>query len=387
MFKVKVLNSISKEGLNRFTDKYEIIEEDNIDAVLLRSYKMHDMDLPDTLKIVGRAGAGVNNIPIDKCSNSGIVVCNTPGANANAVKELVIAGLLLASRGVLNGISWANTIKDNENVTKLVEKEKSQFTGPELYGKKLGVIGLGAIGAMVANVAVSLGMEVWGYDPFISVEGAWGLSRKVKRAINLEQLVADSDYISVHVPVNEKTRNLLNKEIFEKAKQGIRVLNFARGELINDDDIIEAIDKGIVACYVTDFPNNKLVRQKNVICIPHLGASTPESQENCARMAVNQIKEYLENGNIINSVNYPNCNNGKCGTIARITINHKNIPNMVGQISMVLAEQQINISDMLNKSKGELAYTIMDVDSDVNANIIKSLKAIEGVLKVRVITI
>lgn len=386
MYKIRTLNNISEDGLKLLNSQYSFTETDSeADGILLRSYKMHDMELSPSVKIVARAGAGVNNIPIDKYAEKGIVVVNTPGANANAVKELVVLGLLLTSRKVVEGIKWVRTVKDDKDVSKLVEKEKSKFAGQELTGKKLGVIGLGAIGVMVSNIAVSLGMEVYGYDPFISIESAWGLSCDVKRILNLDEIMTECDYITLHVPLIEQTKHMMNKEKFALSKNGIRLLNFARGGLVHHDDLKEAIESGQVHSYVTDFPDNDLLNMDNVISIPHLGASTYESEENCAKMAVSQTREYLENGNIINSVNYPDCYMGMCQSNARIAIAHKNVPNMLGQISSLLAKQNINISDMINKSKGEYAYTMIDVDSDVNGNISEPIKAIEGVLRVRVI--
>ncbi|MPW27109.1 3-phosphoglycerate dehydrogenase [Alkalibaculum sp. M08DMB] len=386
MYKIRTLDNISQDGLKLLNSNYNITESDNdADGILLRSFKMHDMDLSPSVKIIARAGAGVNNIPIERYSEEGVVVCNTPGANANAVKELVVLGLLLSSRRVVEGIKWVRTVKDDKDVSKLVEKEKSKFAGQELTGKKLGVIGLGAIGVMVSNIAISLGMEVYGYDPFISIESAWGLSCDVQRVLNLDQIMTECDYITLHVPLIEQTKNLMNKEKFALSKNGIRLLNFARGGLVNHNDLKEAIQNGQVHSYVTDFPDCDLLNMDNVINIPHLGASTYESEENCAKMAVSQTRDYLENGNIINSVNYPDCFMGMSQSKGRIAINHKNIPNMLGQISSILANQNINIADMLNKSKGDYAYTLIDVDSDINGNVTEPIKAIEGVLRVRVI--
>lgn len=386
MYKIKTLNNISEEGLALFNNKYLVTEEEDVDAILLRSYKMHDMELSDSVKIISRAGAGVNNIPVETFAEQGIVVSNTPGANANAVKELVILGLLLSSRKVVEGINWAQSIKNEKDVAKLVEKEKSKFAGQELSGKKIGVIGLGAIGVMVSNIAVSLGMEAWGYDPFITVESAWGLSYEVKRALSLDQIMSECDYITLHVPLIEQTKNMMNMEKFSQAKNGVILLNFARGGLVNNKDLEEAISKGNVKCYVTDFPDDDLLNMDNVISIPHLGASTCESEDNCAKMAVNQIKEYLENGNIVNSVNFPDCYMGISQSYTRIAINHKNVPNMVGQITSVLANQNINIADMLNKSRGNFAYTLIDVDSIIDESVEKIIEDINGVLKVRIIS-
>lgn len=386
MYKIRTLNNISQDGLNLLTNQYSLTEVDaEADGIILRSFNMHDMEFPSSVNIVARAGAGVNNIPVERYTEKGVVVVNTPGANANAVKELVVLGLLLTSRKVVEGINWVNSVQDDKDVCQLVEKEKSKFGGQELTGKRLGVIGLGAIGVMVSNIAISLGMEVYGYDPFISIDSAWGLSRKVKRISNIDQIMIECDYITLHVPLLEKTKNLMNKEKFALSKNGIRLLNFARSGLVNHADLKEAIENGQVHSYVTDFPECDLITMDNVITIPHLGASTYESEENCAKMAVSQTRDYLENGNIINSVNYPDCYMGTCVSNARVAINHKNVPNMVGQISNILAKQDINISDMINKSKGEYAYTLIDVDSNVNGNILAPIQAIEGVLRVRIV--
>jgi len=387
MFKIQKLNKISPQGLQRFpSDLYEHATEIvNPDAILVRSADMHSLELPQSLLAIARAGAGVNNIPIDKCSQRGIAVFNTPGANANAVKELVILGMLLASCKVYQGITWAKGLAGKrDEVPQLIEKGKSDFTGPEIKGKKLGVIGLGAIGVMVANDALALGMEVSGYDPFISVEAAWGLSRSVKRSISLDYLIADSDYITLHAPLNDKTKGLLNKDKFALMKKGVRILNFARGGLVNNADLKEAIKNGIVSFYVTDFPDDDLIQMENIIPIPHLGASTPESEENCADMAVDQLREYLEKGNIVNSVNFPDCALIPSGT-KRIIIANKNIPAIIGQITQILAEHKINIADMLNKSKGEYAYNIIDIDGEIDGKVVDQLKKIKDIVMVRVI--
>lgn len=387
MYSIKTLNKISPLGLKLFEeDKYSVSDsEENPDGIVLRSFVMHDMELPKSLKAVARAGAGVNNIPIEKCSEKGMVVFNTPGANANAVKELVVAGLLLSSRKIIEGIQWAKTlIGQGEDVPKLVEKGKSAFAGPEIRGKKLGVIGLGAIGVMVANAARALGMEVQGFDPYISVDSAWGLSRSVKKAADFKSLLENCDYITLHVPLTPETKDMINAEKFELMKKGIRLLNFSRGGLVNTEDLKKAIEDGIIDTYVTDFPDEELLQLDNVIAIPHLGASTPESEENCAVMAVTQLKDFLENGNIFNSVNFPDCRMVRSSNY-RLTIAHKNIPNMVGQISTILAKEHINILNMINKSKGNLAYTIIDAEKEINKDIISSLTNIEGILRVRVI--
>lgn len=387
MFKIQTLDKISQKGLDLLPhENFEYASEiNNPDGIVLRSFKMHDMALPESLKAVARAGAGVNNIPIDKCSEKGIVVFNTPGANANGVKELVLLGLLISSRKVFRGIKWAKSLAQGcDDVTKAIEKGKSDFSGQEIMGKKLGIIGLGAIGVMVANDAEALGMEVTGYDPFMSVDAAWGLSRTVKKAISLDSIIADSDYISIHVPLNDKTRGMFNMEKFSLMKPGVRILNFARGELVNNTDLKQAIAQGIIEMYVTDFPNEELLDNDSIIPIPHLGASTPESEENCAVMAANQIRDYLQNGNIINSVNFPECVLPQSGS-RRILIANKNVPNIIGQFTSILARENINIADMLNKSKGDYAYNIIDIDGDANENIIDHLKNVEGVIMVRVI--
>ncbi len=386
MFKIQTLNKISTIGIDLFPrDYYEIASEIlNPDAILVRSANMLDMSLPKTVKAVARAGAGVNNIAVDKCSEQGIIVFNTPGANANGVKELVLTGMLLSSRKVIPGINWAKgLVGKGDEVPKLIEKGKSDFAGPEIKGKKLGVIGLGAIGVMVANDAMELGMQVTGYDPFISVEAAWGLSRNVKRARVLESLIAESDYITLHTPLNDKTKSMMNRERFAIMKKGARLLNFARGGLVNNDDLKEALKEGIVSYYVTDFPDEDLLKMDNVISFPHLGASTPEAEDNCAIMAVNQIKAYLEHGNIKNSVNFPDCELDSFGKKKRIVIANKNVPNMVGQISTILANEKINIADMINRHKGDFAYNIIDIDGEIPSGIIEKLKTIDGIIMVR----
>ncbi len=387
MYKIKTLNKISTVGLNLFPrDSYRVASEiPNPDAIIVRSYNMHEMEFPENLLAIARAGAGVNNIPIDKCSQLGIAVFNTPGANANSVKELVIAGLLLSSRKIVQGINWAKTlIGKGDEVPKLIEKGKSQFAGPEIKGKHLGVIGLGAIGVMVANDARALGMKVTGYDPFISVESAWHLSSDIARAKGPEEIFSNSDYITLHVPLADSTRNMINREAFKKMKKGTRLLNFARGGLVNEEDLEQAINDETIACYVTDFVTERLLKMENVIAIPHLGASTPEAEDNCAVMAVNQIKDYLEKGIIRNSVNFPTCEmdfNGK----KRLLIINRNVPAMVGQITSVLADAGVNISDMINKSRGDLAYNIIDIDNDIDEKDIDKIRSIDGIIRVRVI--
>ena len=386
MYKIQTLNKISTVGLDIFPrDKYEMASEIlNPDGILLRSFKMHDMEIPETVKAIARAGAGVNNIPIDKCSEKGIVVFNTPGANANGVKELVLTSLLISSRDIIGGTTWAKgLIGKGDEVPKLVEKGKSQFAGPEIMGKKLGVIGLGAIGVMVANDAAALGMKVVGFDPFISVEAAWGLSRAVKRAASIDALIADCDYITIHVPLNENTKSLLNAEKFSAMKKGVRILNFARGGLVNNRDLLKAIDEGIVSKYVTDFPDEELLKSEGVISLPHLGASTPEAEDNCAIMAVEQIADFLENGNIKNSVNFPACSLGQITDSKRLIIANNNVPNMVGQITALLAEEEINIAEMINKNRGDLAYNIIDTDSELTDDLLTKIKKIDGVIMAR----
>lgn len=386
MFKVQTLNKIAKIGTDKLGEGYEIADTvENPDAIILRSFNMHEMDIPTSVKGIARAGAGVNNIPIDKCSEKGIVVFNTPGANANAVKELAVAGLLLASRKVTEAIDWAKTLKgEGDAVGKLVEKGKSNFAGPEVYGKTVGVIGLGAIGVMVANAAYRLGMDVMGYDPYISVEAAWGISRHVEKANDLGDMISKCDYISLHLPLNDSTRGMINKDLLAKAKDGLRVLNFARGELVNSDDIIAALESGKVASYVTDFPDDKVLCVPGVVAIPHLGASTPESEDNCAVMAAKQLKDFLENGNVKNSVNFPTCVEPRA-TKHRIFVAHKNVPNMIATLSGVLADRKMNIEHLTNKSKKELAITLIDTDDNVTEDIIKEIESMGDVLSVRLI--
>ncbi|MCK4830418.1 phosphoglycerate dehydrogenase [bacterium] len=385
MYKVMKLDKISAEGLALFPlEQYEIgTEISHPDAIIVRSFDMQNMDLSESLLVVGRAGAGINNIPVRRCSQKGIVVLNTPGANANAVKELAIAGLFLASRDITQGVAFAETLKGKEaEVSGLVEKNKKKFAGTEIMGKTLAVIGLGKIGVMVANSAIDLGMRVIGYDPFISVESAWGLSREVQRAVGLEMLIANADYISLHTPLTDATRGLINAEKFSRMKKGVRILNFSRGGIVNNDDLGLAIKTGTVKRYVTDFPDDELLNMENVIAIPHLGASTQEAESNCAVMVVNQIRDFIENGNIKNSVNYPDCRLEQNSRF-RLAVINKNIPNMVGQISTILAEADINIVEMLNKSKGDYAYNIIDLSDQLTAKIIEAIYGIEGVIKVR----
>ena len=382
-YTIKTLNKIAKVGLSKFGEGYTIDDtSENPDAILLRSASMHDMELPSSLLSIARAGAGVNNIPTDKCAENGIVVFNTPGANANAVKELAITSMLISSRKIVEGINWANSLTGE--VVKDVEKGKSQFVGPEIEGKTLGVIGLGAIGVLISNAAINLGMEVLGYDPYISVDAAWGLSRAVKKANDLKTIFENADYITLHMPYNEQTKGTLNADVFAQMKKGVRIINLSRGELVNDDDILAAIESGIVSCYVTDFPNPKMINKPGVITVPHLGASTPESEDNCAQMAAKQTKIYLETGNIKNAVNFPNCDLPVSG-VQRITLAHRNKPNMLGQISTTLATAGVNIAELINRSRGDYAYTILDLETIAGATVVDQLKAIEGILKVRII--
>lgn len=386
MFKVLVLNKIAKKGLKQLGKDFEVgTDIKDPDAILVRSADLHDYDIPRSVKFIGRAGAGVNNIPIETCSEKGIVVCNTPGANANAVKELVIAGLLLSSRRILSGIEWVKSLEGQNDIAGIVEKGKNNYTGPELTGKKLGVIGLGKIGVLVANTAAQLGMKVYGFDPYISIDSAWGLSSDVKRAKSVEKLMENCDYISIHIPYSPKTKNYINEELISHAKDGIRILNFARGGLVNNKALKEALQTGKVARYITDFPNDNLIGVENVVLIPHLGASTPESEENCAIMIVNEMKDYLINGNIENSVNYPDVSMGPIETIGRITINHHNVPNMIAQVTTILAQDNINIADLSNTNRGKYAYTMIDTDSPVSLRVKEDLYKIKGVTRVRIL--
>lgn len=386
MYKVKTLNKISDIGLKELNDNYSFTEELNeADAVLVRSADMKSLEFGGNLLAVARAGAGVNNIPLDKCAEQGIVVFNTPGANANAVKELVIAGLLLAARDVVGGINWVQANKGAEGLSKLVEKEKSNFAGNEIEGKKLGVIGLGAIGVLVANAAKRLGMEVYGCDPYISVEHAWSLSRDVIHVKTVEEIFRTCDYITVHVPLMDTTKHMINADSLKLMKDGVVILNFSRDALVNDEDIEKALACGKVKKYVTDFPNEKSANMDGVIAIPHLGASTEESEDNCAVMAVKEIMNYLENGSIKNSVNYPNCEVAKLISKARITLLHKNIPSMITKFTTVLSSYNVNIEEMVNKSRGDYAYSVFDIDTEVTEEMKKALEEIDGVLKVRAI--
>ncbi|MBC8579348.1 MAG: phosphoglycerate dehydrogenase [Zhenhengia sp.] len=384
MSKIYTLNKISSKGLEGFGQCYEVQESlQDADAILVRSAKMHELELPKSVKAIARAGAGVNNIPIDACTQKGIVVFNTPGANANAVKEMVIAGLLLSSRKIIEGVNWAQTLKGN--IAKEVESGKSAFTGPEILGKKLGVVGLGAIGVLVANATQALGMEVIGYDPYLSVDAAWGISRHIRHAHTLEEVLGQADYITIHAPLTSATKEMFNEEAFNKMKKGVRLLNFARDTLVDNQALVKAIEKGTIEKYVTDFPVEGLIGHPQIITIPHLGASTPESEDNCAVMAVKELKGYLEKGTITNSVNFPECEMPWHATF-RLTLIHKNIPAMIGKITSIIAEEGINISDMINKSKGEWAYTIIDTDTKVTDIKIKSIEALDDMIKVRVLS-
>ncbi len=386
MKRIHCLNAISSHGTDLLNGDYVLTDnKDEAEGILVRSASLHDMEFSDNLLAIARAGAGVNNIPLEACAEKGIVVFNTPGANANGVKELVIAGLLLASRDIVGGIEWCKSIKDDPNIAKAVEKGKSNFAGCEITGKKLGVIGLGAIGAEVANIASALGMEVYGYDPYISVKGALMLTRDVKYTKKLELIFQECDYITLHVPLVDATKEMLNADAFASMKDGVVVLNFSRDMLVNDNDMAAALSSGKVKNYVTDFPNPTVAHMDGVIMIPHLGASTEESEDNCARMAVQEIVDYLDNGNIHKSVNYPSCDMGICQTACRIAVFHLNVPNMIGQFTGALAAEGINISDMTNKSKGKYAYTLMDLEKVPGDDAVEKLRSIEGILRVRVI--
>ncbi|MEE1161376.1 MAG: phosphoglycerate dehydrogenase [Acutalibacteraceae bacterium] len=386
MYKIKTYNKISKSGLEVFDDKYTIGDEvENADGAIVRSAALHDEEFPASLQAIARAGAGTNNIPIDRCSEQGIVVFNTPGANANAVKELVIAGLLLSSRRVVSGIEWAKTLKgEGDAVGKLVEKGKGAFAGPEIKGKKLGVIGLGAIGVMVANAANHLGMTVYGYDPYLSVKSAWNLNHNAVHINDINEIFANCDYITIHVPLTDSTKNLINADTLAKCKEGVRILNFSRAALVNDADLKAALESGKVAAYVTDFPTDDVLGVDGVIAIPHLGASTPESEDNCASMAAKELMDYIENGNIVNSVNLPEVTMPRSGE-NRVCVIHKNIPNMITAITGIFAGDNINIENLLNKSRSDYAYTMLDIcGADISA-VAEKIGAIDGVIRVRVI--
>lgn len=386
MFRYHCLNPISQVGLDQLDENYVSTEKaEEADAILVRSAKMHEMEFAKGLKVIARAGAGVNNIPLERCAEEGIVVFNTPGANANGVKELVIAGMLLAARDIIGGINWVQEYEEDGDIAKITEKKKKAFAGTELQGKKLGVIGLGAIGVLVANAAISLGMEVYGYDPYVSVDSAWRLSEKIYHAKTADEIYKDCDYITVHVPAMEDTKGMIDKNAISLMKDGVVILNFARDVLVNQEDIVDALVSEKVHCYVTDFPTKEIVGVKGAIVIPHLGASTEESEDNCAIMAAAEVRDFLENGNITHSVNFPDCDMGVKGEGQRVTILHKNIPNMLGQFTGLMAEKNINISLMTNKSRKEYAYTMMDVDGEIPSEVEEQLTSVEGVLKVRVI--
>lgn len=386
MYKYHCLNPISHMGLDQLDENYVNTDTaEDADAILVRSAKMHDMEFGKNLKVIARAGAGVNNIPLERCADEGIVVFNTPGANANGVKELAIAGMLLAARDIIGGINWVQEYEEDGDIAKITEKKKKAFAGTELQGKKLGVIGLGAIGVLVANAAVHLGMDVYGYDPYVSVDSAWNLSRSIHHAKTVDELYRDCDYITIHVPALEDTKGMIDKNAISLMKKGVVILNLARDVLVNQEDIVDALVSGKVRCYVTDFPTKEIVGVKGAIVIPHLGASTEESEDNCAKMAAAEVRDFLENGNITHSVNYPDCDMGMKGAGPRITILHENIPNMLGQFTGLLADQNMNISLMANKSRKKYAYTMIDVDGEVSADVEEKLAAIAGVLRVRVL--
>lgn len=386
MKNIYCLDKIASIGTDVFSEEYRLVQTlEEATGVMLRSSSMHDLEFSDNLLAIARAGAGVNNIPLEKAAEQGIVVFNTPGANANGVKELVICGMLIAARDVFGGIEWVNSINQEPTIAKDVEKGKKAFAGNEIKGKKLGVIGLGAIGAEVANAAVSLGMKVLGYDPYMSVHSAWRLSRKIEHITDINQIYAECDYISVHVPLTDDSKGMINKDTIALMKDKVVILNFSRDLLVNDDDMAVALLDGKVKKYVTDFPNPKSANMKGCIAIPHLGASTEESEDNCAVMAAQELMDYIDNGNIKNSVNYPNCDMGICNSESRISILHMNIPNMIGQISSLLAAKGINISDMTNKGRDKFAYTMIDLETNADTSLVEALGNIEGVLKVRII--
>lgn len=386
MFQYTCLNPIANVGLNLFSADYAKVDDiKDADAALVRSASVHDLELGDKVVAIARAGAGVNNIPLDKCAEQGIVVFNTPGANANGVKELVLAAMLYASRDLVGGIEWVQNNKDDANIAKTAEKEKKNFAGTEISGKKLGVIGLGAIGVLVANAATNLGMEVYGYDPYISVNAAWSLSGTVKHISNIDDIYRECDFISIHVPLLDSTKKMVNADAIAKMKPNAIVLNFARDLLVDEEAMVAALEEGRVKQYVTDFANPTVAGKKGCIVTPHLGASTAESEDNCAIMAVRELRDYLENGNIVHSVNFPDCSMGACTTEGRIAILHKNVKGMIGQYTSVLGAADVNVSDMTNKGKGDYAYSLIDVDSPVTEDVVEKLKAIDGVLKVRII--
>ncbi|MBR0092554.1 MAG: phosphoglycerate dehydrogenase [Lachnospiraceae bacterium] len=385
MFQYKCLNSIAKVGLNGFTKNYKQIEDtDKADAILVRSTKMHDMKMTDRLLCIARAGAGVNNIPLEDCAKKGIVVFNTPGANANAVKEMTIAAMLLASRDVIGGVEWVRKNAGDPEIAALTEKNKKKFAGSEIAGKRLGIIGLGAIGVRVANAAKHLGMEVWGYDPYLSIEAAWQLSRDVKHIDNLDDIYAKCDIITVHIPATKETTGMINKDAIAKMKKGVILINLARDVLVNEQDLFAGMGKGKIGQYVTDFPTPAIAGHDHCLVIPHLGASTEESEDNCAVMAVHEVRNYLENGNINNSVNFPQCDMGLCRG-PRVAIFHENRPGMLGQFTKQIGDLKLNISDLSNKSKGEYAYTLIDLENNITDALVKKLQKMKGVIRVRVV--
>ena len=385
MYKYQCLNPIAEVGLSKFTKDYQKVEDGEVDAYLVRSANMKEIEMPSSVKAIARAGAGVNNIPVDACAEKGIVVFNTPGANANGVKELVIAGMLLAARDIVGGINWLKDQEPVPEIQKLAEKQKSHFAGTEIQGKRLGVIGLGAIGVQVANAALSLGMEVYGYDPYLSVNAAWGLSRSVVHVNDVNDIYRDCDFITIHVPLLDSTRGMIGEEAIGQMKRGVIILNLARDPLADEKAVLAGLKSGVIRKYVTDFATPALLQAENTIVIPHLGASTEESEDNCAVMAVNELKEYLENGSIRNSVNYPTCEVGVCQSAGRIAINHKNVPNMIAQFTKVLADEGMNITDFANKSRGDYAYSVIDTSVSAGDHVKKALEAIDGVLRVRIV--
>ncbi|WP_334104201.1 phosphoglycerate dehydrogenase [Muricomes intestini] len=386
MYKYHCLNPIALVGLEKFDEDFTGTEKvQDADAILVRSALMCDMEFDSKLKVIARAGAGVNNIPLERCAEEGIVVFNTPGANANGVKELVIAGMLLAARDIIGGINWVQEHEEDGDIARITEKKKKLFSGTELDGKKLGVIGLGAIGVLVANTATHLGMEVYGYDPYVSVDSAWKLSRSIQHAKTVDELYKECDYITIHVPATNDTKGMIDKDSISLMKKGVVILNFARDILVNGEDMVDALVSGAVKHYVTDFPTPEIAGVKGAIVIPHLGASTEESEDNCAKMAVKEIMDYLKNGNIVHSVNYPDCDMGEKGENPRITILHRNIPNMLGQFTALLAKANMNISLLTNKSRKEYAYTMIDTEGEVTEEVEKAISQIDGVLKVRVL--
>ena len=385
MYTYHCLNNISKKGIEKFNAGYQEVDTPDADAILVRSANMKEMEIPDKVKVIARAGAGVNNIPLKECADKGIVVMNTPGANANGGNELVIAGMLLASRDIVGGIEWVEQNEDDSDLAKRAEKEKKKFAGTEINGKKLGIIGLGAIGVLVANAAVSLGMDVYGYDPYISVNAAWNVSRLIHHTKDLNKIYSECDFITIHVPANEETKGMINAKAIDQMKEGVVLLNFARDVLVDEEALISGLESGKIRKYVTDFATPEIAKAKNTLVTPHLGASTEESEENCAEMAVKQVRDFLENGNIKNSVNYPTCSLGNCSDIGRVTICHKNMPNMIAQFSKAFGDSGINISDITSKSKGDYAYCIIDVASTPKRDIVDKLNEIEGVLRVTVI--